>query len=109
MAHHLANEIYKYFTDFYCDLDITKRNRSNRRPDIIIHKRGLQDFNLLVIEVKRNGTQSEIEHDRDKIKEDWFSHRLKYRFGATINLKNDKTFEVDVIKNDEMDCKKALG
>ncbi len=36
LAHHLASEIHKYFAWFHCDLDITKHNFSNRRPDIII-------------------------------------------------------------------------
>jgi len=109
LAHHLANEIHKYFADFHCDLDITKRNFSNRRPDIIIHKRDSYDFNFLVIEVKRNATNQsdEIKHDRDKIKRDWFSNPLNYKFGAIINLKDNMTFEVEVIKNNNMGCTKA--
>ncbi len=48
LAHHLANEIHEYFPACHCDLDITKRNFRNHRPDIIIHIRGSNDFNFLV-------------------------------------------------------------
>ena len=111
LAHHLANEIHKYFASFHCDVDITKRNFSNRRPDIVIHKRGPDEFNFLVIEMKRNAhnQSAEIKSDRDKIKRDWFSNPLNYKFGAIININNDMTFEVEVIKNNNMECTKALA
>lgn len=39
LAHHLANEIHRFFPELDCDLDVTKSNYDNRRPDIIFHKR----------------------------------------------------------------------
>ena len=56
LTHHLANEIHKLLPDYDCDLDVTKRNYDNRRPDIIFHKRGTNRYNLLVIEVKKDGS-----------------------------------------------------
>lgn len=100
LAHHLANEIQKEFTDYACDLDISKPNVKYRRPDIIIHKRGLHDSNLLVVEVKRDGNPSDMEDDILKIKQFWFNFDFDYKFGAAINLKRDKTFKMRVIKNE---------
>jgi|SRR3990167_7992588 len=41
LGHHLANEIHKYIFWLNHDVDVTKRNVENRRPDIIFHKRGI--------------------------------------------------------------------
>ncbi|MGO9175599.1 MAG: hypothetical protein ACLQED_05585 [Desulfobaccales bacterium] len=102
LAHHLANEIHDEFNEYNCDLDISKPNYDNRRPDIIIHKRGSHTSNLLVIEVKRDGQPYGTEGDINKIKEVWFNIDLNYRFGATINLKRDMTYEINVIKNNRI-------
>jgi len=99
LAHHLALEIRKFFPWYDCDLDVTKGSSGNKRPDIILHKRGTHDFNLLVIEAKYEKGQAELRHEIDKIKEHWFASHLHYQFGAVINLRRDKIPEVEVIKN----------
>ena len=99
IAHHLANEIKKIFADHDCDLDVIKSNLERRRPDIIFHKRGTHEFNFLVIEVKRDGRLAEIEDDKEKIKLYWFGNRLKYQYGAVINIKNDKSYQVEAFEN----------
>ena len=98
LAHHLANEIHDIFRDFDCDLDVTKRNYENRRPDIIIHKRGGHTKNFLVIEVKRDGHEDDLRADREKIEGHWFAEPLAYRFGAVINLCSDLTSQVEVFE-----------
>src|SRR5262245_24198088 len=53
LAAHLAPEIVKHFQGYSYDIDVLKVNYSNRRPDIIIHRRGPETrYNLLVVEVK---------------------------------------------------------
>ncbi len=99
LAHHLANEIYKFFPDLACDFDIIKVNSGDRRPDIIFHERGSHDANFLVIEVKRDGEPAGIRADVEKIKSFWFGGPLHYQFGAVVNLKSDKTYKVQVFKN----------
>jgi len=100
LAHHYANEVIKHFTDYNCDLDITKTNFNNRRPDIIIHQRGNNDNNLLVIEIKRNGSESDLQSDESKIKKYWFSSPLKYKYGAVVNIFTDgRKDRVFVFKN----------
>jgi hypothetical protein len=102
LAHHLANEIHRLLSGYDCDIDVTKRNFGYQRPDIVIHERGTNAKNLLVVEIKRDGGSSALKEDMKKIKEDWFSGRLRYKFGAVINLKGDKTFSCQVIENDNI-------
>ena len=99
MAHHLANEVQKHFAELDCDLDVIKVNLDRRRPDIILHKRGSHDSNFLVIEVKRDGSSAAIRDDIDKIMHYWFNNPLCYKFGAVINLKSNKTGQVQVFNN----------
>lgn len=99
LGHHLANEIYKYIFWLNHDVDVSKRNIGNRRPDIIFHKRGINSLNFLVIELKHRGTSSS--DDIRKIKEDWMGHRLHYRFGASININNERMYKVTVFHSDE--------
>jgi hypothetical protein len=99
LAHHLAIELHKEFPGFDCDVDIVKVNLENRRPDIIFHKRGTNESNFLVIEVKRDGQPAEIRRDKERIESVWFSDRLNYRFGAIIDIKSDKTSQISVFKN----------
>jgi hypothetical protein len=87
LGHHYANEVRKYFPDYDCDIDIIKPNDSYKRPDIIIHKRGSNDDNFLVIELKKNQGITEVQSDIDKIKEYWFQYPLKYEYGAVVNIK----------------------
>ncbi|MGC2221560.1 MAG: hypothetical protein WA624_03925 [Methylocella sp.] len=101
LAHHLANEIHKdpVLSTFDHDLDVTKRNLGKKRPDIIFHRRCTHCENFLVVEMKRNGSQSKVGNDIRKIKEDWFGPKLHYQFGAVINIRDDKTYEVCVFSN----------
>ena len=95
LGHHLANEIAKYIFWLNHDLDVTKRNYKNRRPDIIFHKRSINVLNYLVIEIKRTGS---INDDIRKIREDWMSSDLHYRFGASVVIKSADNFRVKVFE-----------
>jgi hypothetical protein len=101
LAHHLANEIHKdqILSTFDCDLDVTKRNLGMKRPDIIFHRRCTHFENVLVVEMKRNGNQLQVCEDIEKIKQDWFGAKLHYQFGAVINIRHDKSYDVSVFSN----------
>ena len=99
LAPHYANEVKSLLSGYSLDQDVIKPSHGNKRPDIIFHRRDTED-NFLVIEMKRNGAQKEICCDIRKIKNHWFQGELKYRFGASVNLKSDKTFEIEVLEND---------
>lgn len=97
LGHHLSNEIREYLFWLNHDIDITKRNYENKRPDMVFHFRGTV-FNFLVIELKhRNADNSE---DISKIQNDWMGEGLRYRYGASIKIKNRDEFEVTVFNRD---------
>lgn len=99
LAHHLANEISKIISDYSCDLDVTKKNFNNRWPDIILHKQGTNKHNFLVVEVKRYGSEKEVDNDIRKVTEDWLSEPLRYTFGAVINLNGPMDSTIKVFEN----------
>jgi len=92
-GHHLANEIVKYIFWLNHDLDVTKHNYDNRRPDIIFHKRRINELNFCVIEIKTSGSSKE---DIKRIKDDWMHGQLQYTFGAVIVIKSADNFKVTV-------------
>lgn len=105
-GHHLSNEIAKYIFWLNHDMDVVKRNYNNRRPDIIFHKREINELNYLVIEIKRgnssyvNRQELEIEYDVKKIQNDWMGADLHYSFGSLIVVNSKSDFEVIVFNKD---------
>jgi hypothetical protein len=96
LTHHLANEIHKYIFWLNHDLDVMKKNVGNKRPDIIFHKREINELNFLVVEVKRYAS---VEKDIRKIQEHWMKGELKYRFGANIKIVSKDKYEVIIFEN----------
>ena len=117
---HLAPEIAKGFPGYSYDLDVTKHDAGNKRPDIVIHKRAIHSFNLLVIEVKNQGKEQDIARDEEKIQKYWFKEPYEYYFGAIINfpyftkdfqkieLKNNLSKCIRVFERDSKSAKKIL-
>lgn len=76
-------------------------------PDIIVHDRGTNDYNLCIIEVKK--TTSAISSDYDEIKlkaytSDNYGNDLKYKIGVFIVFKtgtSDIDYEIKLFKNGE--------
>ena len=99
LANHLAAAIEGYLPELQHDGDPIKPQAGRRRPDIIFHVRGTHDFNYLVIEVKKDGLRRSILLDIAKIKTYWFRGRLRYLFGAVMNLRSDNTAEIEVFRN----------
>jgi len=106
LAHHLANEIHKYIFWLNYDLDVIKRNFGDRRPDIIFHKRGINELNFLVVEVKRD---SSVEEDIRRIQSYWMKGKLKYPFGASIKIVSANEYEVIVFDNNGRKITGAQG
>ena len=69
-------------------------------PDIIIHKRGDESKNLVVIEVKKDNATKNNKEEIDILKlKAYTTEDLNYRYGIYINLKNSR--EKVVIKKFE--------
>ncbi|QGQ44756.1 hypothetical protein [Metabacillus sediminilitoris] len=99
LSYHLSNEIAKYIFWLNVDLDVTKRNYNNRRPDIIFHKRRTNSLNYLVVELKKS--KKDNQSDICKLKEDWMREPLNYRYGAYINIWGKDNFKAIVLINGE--------
>lgn len=97
LAHHLALRLMKEFESYSVDIEIPKLNVENRRPDIIIHRRGKNTDNYLIIEIKRDGTLEENNSDIKKIRTYWLGDPLKYKYGTFINFKNENKTEITMI------------
>lgn len=100
ISHHYANEVHSLFQKYHCDVDVAKPNFKNKRPDIIIHRRGTHHHNLLVIEVKRN--QEDVPGEIEKILTFWFDAPLCYQFGAVVVINDYEKPMVKVIENQSM-------
>lgn len=55
------------------------------RPDIIIHQRGLNDWNVLMIEVKGWWNKTSRDNDRDKLR-DFTDQQGEYKYGLGVFL-----------------------
>ncbi|MFJ1105234.1 hypothetical protein [Bacillus albus] len=99
LNYHLSNEIAKYIFWLNVDLDVSKRNYNNRRPDIIFHKRRTNSLNYLVVELKKS--ENDNQSDICKLKEDWMREPLNYRYGAYINIWGKDNFKAIVLINGE--------
>lgn len=110
VTHKLAEHLQREFTGYYVDCEYNRKTSDNIDadyikkslnldikdistddteaktvfPDIIIHERGKNKNNLLVIEVKKasNKNKKDIEFDEDKI--GGYCEQLKYKFGLFL-------------------------
>jgi hypothetical protein len=104
ISHKLAVQLQKEFSDWDVDCEYNRNFDQIKRikrisyqrirnddtdaktvyPDIIVHHRGTED-NLLVIEIKKNASNSNKENDRNKI--EIFMEEFKYSYGLFIDFK----------------------
>lgn len=117
LAFHLKNEFKEYNVDAEYNGDIDKPNDRkalmiaksrmselkrdtsqddsyNLRPDIIVHKRGTNENNLVVIEVKKD-IHPKLEKEYDLIKLEhltinYLGNHYNYRLGIALELGTDK-------------------
>lgn len=97
LSFHYANTLRRFLFWLDCDFDVIKPNFENKRPDIIFHKRGIHSLNFLVVEVKRS--ERDAEEDIEKINDNWFKEPLSYRFGASVVLRENGSFCVQLLES----------
>ena len=102
ITHRLAIYIEKQFKDSPYDrlnVDIEYNNdgygekkivvdENGKRPDIIIHKRGVNTNNLLIVEMKKN-TVSDSEDDKKLCCATEQTSKFKYKLGLFLNIMKD--------------------
>ncbi|MCP2241260.1 hypothetical protein [Thermoanaerobacterium thermosaccharolyticum] len=83
----------KYKKDFKCEIDKFKNEIDSDKivkPDIIVHKRGGNDHNLLAIELKKSNNKDE---NYNRLKLMIFTDKdygLSYKYGLFIKLDKEK-------------------
>ena len=105
IAARLAMYLREYFVDYDVDVEYNRhgpdvkqlhevvqdcpRDRDDEGqsvlPDVVVHRRGGDDSNLLVIEMKKSSNQSRMDSDRKRIRA--FCKELGYNVGALVVCK----------------------
>lgn len=96
LAHHLAESLKRVFEKYDVDVELIK-DPTNERPDIVVHKRGVNDYNLLAIEVKIKPTKTDVQQDVEKLERlmlGKYLYRSALFVGYDTTLKNEETFSL---------------
>lgn len=106
ISHRLGFYMQTLFPSYNVDCEYNKHLEGVKEadgtaviPDVIVHKRKVDEFNLLVVEVKARRTQEEANRDQDEIDEDYEQLKkytrhngdLKYKYGAFVLFLLDST------------------
>lgn len=82
--------------------DETEFTSISTYPDIIVHHRGTNRYNLLVVEVKKTSSRARPEHDLEKLvcfTEATEENVYRYRYGAFVVLgTRNRAVEVPVVR-----------
>ena len=123
LSHKLAEYLQKYFSDFNVDCEYNRMKGKNADspfitktlnlkeedvknsdttgktvyPDIIIHKRGNNKDNFLVIEVKKHQNNKNKSFDLKKLKA--YTKELEYEFGIYLEFDRNKISQIKWFKN----------
>lgn len=94
LTQNLAKHLQKFFPNFSVDCEYNRDGTNPKKvdgknivPDIIIHKRGCNDHNLVVIEAKKDANDCDMRNDCVKL------------LGIRKTLKYHRAFFVDFICN----------
>ncbi len=123
LSHKLAEYLQKYFSDYYVDCEYNRMKGKNAEdpyitkelnlpientdsngteqktvyPDIIIHKRGDNETNFLIIEMKKKVNSSEKKFDFKKLQA--YTKELEYKFGVYLEIESIKLSDIRWFKD----------
>lgn len=113
IGHYLCNNLIQdeALAGYHVDMEYNKkgdqpkiikdrrRKDRRRRPDLIVHRRSVDDDNLLVVEFK-HGLGHDTSNDKDKLKGfTCESGEYKYKLGVLVELNiSEKKSELDISK-----------
>ncbi|SNR89010.1 hypothetical protein SAMN06265340_1143 [Desulfurobacterium atlanticum] len=125
LTHKLALYLQNYFHDYDVDCEYNRMMKNNEYikktlnlpadegiiisdttqktvyPDIIIHRRGNNDNNLLVIEVKKSVNVNENERNFDFQKLKAFTEQLRYNLGLYLEFNENGISDFKLFENGE--------
>lgn len=99
LTQHFATAVQGYLPELRHDVDPIKVQAGGRRPDIVFHRANTHRSNYLVVELKRDGTPRSLIADVIKVRRYWFRAPYRYRFGAVIDLRSNRTAGIRVLRN----------
>jgi len=83
---------YNKFVDLQNEISIDKEVENSKneyiRPDILVHKRGSKDYNLIAIELKKGYSTPD---DRSKVKDLVDLNEFNYDFGVVLSYLPNKS------------------
>ena len=95
IAHKFACILEKFFSEYDVDIEFNRELskakvyfNSKRKPDIIIHKRGHNKDNLIIIEIKKSNNRN-INYDYKKLI--CALEKFHYKYGVYIEFNINKT------------------
>ena len=116
IAARLAMYLREYFADYDVDVEYNRHGDDTKKlhdlvdindcprdrgdegqtvlPDVVVHRRDVDDFNLLIIEMKKSENRGGIERDRRRIRA--FRNELGYKMGALVVCKTKEQSEIRV-------------
>ena len=99
MTGRLASHLQDWFPDHKVDIEYNRHQLAVKtahllsgvkkvKPDVVVHQRGHDDANLLVVEVKvlGRGTAEDREHAHDKLAALVHGEEFRYRYGLFLEL-----------------------
>lgn len=90
---HLACDMKREFKDRDVDIEVEKRGR--KRPDILIHKRGTDNYNLIAFEVNIDNDFSRIEMDVGRLVELFLIAKdYQYSIMIALNISDDNMIKL---------------
>lgn len=124
ISHRLACHLMSYFQEFDIDCeynlktdpDIERKrihyieehlgeniNEAFVIPDIIIHKRGTNENNLCILELKKHRNRVGFQYDRVKLQaytHDFYGNNLNYQIGFFVIVDTDNcTYSLEILKD----------
>lgn len=97
----IARYLENRFDSFDVDVEYNKHGEEYKwhpspdesgkiRPDIIVHERGTDDRNLLVIEIKKDATEGEIKNQKERVNAFVSGEDYQYDYGLFLDLNSGK-------------------
>ena len=121
IAARLAMYLREYFADYDVDVEYNRHGEDKKQlydlvydhdcardrgdegqtvlPDVIVHRRGVDDSNLLIIEMKKSANRGGIERggiEKDRRRIQAFRKELGYKIGALVVCKTQGQSEISM-------------
>jgi len=95
----LTPEEERYFYPKTNEEKIKDQNAHTVYPDIIIHRRGHNEDNLLIIEMKKTSNKDERARERDKLKLGKYKDKFDYEYILLLDIPTNGEFNLKAYRD----------